>query len=183
MQVESGAADQRALVRQRRWFQLRRFQPGEDECVNRRPHPCLVLHYQWRRFADRQECPELPLLRPDNIFRRWRRAILYLGPNCTSLHPRFEIRYFLMAEFALRRHLDLFMSPPDRLDQQALVWITRHDRRTGISALEQRDSGANRQAPHVGFAVAGETILRENGADPLLEKLLLIGSRVCRAQE
>ncbi len=147
-QVERDAANERFPVRFGRMRQALALQPGQDEAVDRVTDPRLVLD-GGRVGPDRRD------VRP---------VRLVLG---AGRHPAFQ--HFLLPVGqgflrAGRRHHLGRLVPENTVNQLAFIGITRDDGPLldGGVALVQAQPGLAR--PGVG-AVAGEAVLRQDGAD------------------
>ncbi len=105
------------------------FQAREHKAVNTRLRPRFILRYRFRRFLQRQERPEVPALRRDNIFPifagshgggRTRR------PRSACLDPCFQRSHFRRLQLATVGHLQVRISLTNRFYEQTLVRISRH---------------------------------------------------------
>ena len=82
------------------------------------------------------------------------------------------------------RHLQLVVGLVDRLDEQALLGMTGHDRRPTIAPLEQRLPRINLEpAARLLAAMTGQTFVDQNRPDLQLEEAVGRVVGPCRAQE
>ena len=174
-QVEVGAANERAFVRLRRRSQAFGFQFGQNESVYWRLPPALVSHHRKGRRFDWLKGPVRAGFGGNRfgfssilIFARAR-----IG--CAHAHPRLQRGHLLGRKpFAFRWHLQIFVSVPDRFNQQTFFRVTGHNGRAGVSTLEQALTSIEQKSAFnfLRFAaVAVITMLDENGPYLLLEKL------------
>src|SRR5262249_8740158 len=103
----------------------------------------------------------------------------------SHFHPGGQVRYVLIAEFALRRHLETLVAAAHRLNEQARLRLPRHDGRTGIPALQQMVAGIELQASQLGVSMAGEAVLAQHWTDARLKKLpwLLRGQKARQGEQ
>jgi hypothetical protein len=97
------------------------------------------------------------------------------------LHPRLEVRDYLIRELLLGRHRRVLVLVPQRLDEEAPVRVARDDGRSGDAALANTVAGVEQElAPHLlrlgrVALVAG---VRQHRADLLLEERELLLGRL-----
>jgi hypothetical protein len=94
-------------------------------------------------------------------------------PRCAELHPlreRGDLRVLQL--LTLRRHLEFRVLVVDRLDEQALRWITGDDGRSRVAARDQRVARIHEEITLHLFAVAValEAVLREDRLHLFAEK-------------
>ena len=186
-QVEGRAADQGRLVGLRGGRQAVVEKRLENESVDRVSRPVgpvvgpRIDRLGNGRSANGLERPEGAvsggeLRSPVDWPRRLRgmgRAIA-AGPGCTQGDPAGEDGDFLRAELAGGGHLEPLVV--DRLDEQALVGLAGHDRRSRLAPLENRLQRVEPQAPFLLLvAVARVAVLGQERPDVLLEELLAGG--------
>ena len=96
------------------------------------------------------------------------------GPGSTQRDPAGEDGDFLRAELAVGGHLEPLVV--DRLDDQALLGLAGHDRRSRLAPFENRLQRVEPQAPFLLLvAVARVAFLGEQRPDVLLEEVLAGG--------
>ena len=101
------------------------------------------------------------------------------GPGSTQRDPAGEDGDFLRVELAVGGHLEPLVV--DRLDDQALLGLAGHDRRSRLAPFEDRLQRVEPQAPFLLLvAVARVAVLGQQRPDVLLEELLAggLGGRV-----
>ncbi len=126
-EVKTGAANQRPAIGLADRLQPQFLLPRPNESIDRVSRR-LVSRLRNGNLADRLKCPV-----PTRRLRLHRR----FGPHRAGVHPRLEIRNNAIGQLFLRRHRKIWMSPPQRLDQQAILRITGDDGRTAIAARHQ----------------------------------------------
>ena len=121
-EVERRAADQGPAVGGRGLAERLRLQSSQDEAIDRRSDPALVLDGGEWRLDDRLERPERLLLGRDRrtgCGRRgggWRGRWVVSGPGGSGAHPLCERRQIRFRELSLGGHLEV-AGVANRLDQ------------------------------------------------------------------
>ena len=136
VQHESDAADQLRAIRLRRGreAELRVF--FRDEPIDVIAHP-LRVHLRRLRIRQRLKAPELPVLLREAKLVRLLALALAGRPRSPHFHPILQRGDLFGRELLFRRHGDVFVLIPHRLDEQGFAQIPRHDRRTARAALFQ----------------------------------------------
>ena len=179
-QVKRDSAQKRSLVGGRSGCEAPLFQLGQNECIDRRPHPVDVLHSGQRGVRDGSQRPELAALVDVDDARTGRgggKSLARIG--CTHLHPGFEVAHLRVAERSLRWHLQIAVLVPDRFDKATLLGITRDEDRSRIAPLQQRGARVEGQSS-LGLlprTVTLVTVLNKQRPDALLEELNPLGRR------
>src|SRR5436190_1085585 len=122
----------------------------------------------------------LAISRRDNHFSlRLGRLAWAIWPREAHIDPFFQGGHFVVAQFALRRHLQLPL-PRYRLNQQALRPLLLHGSGTGLSTFEQFVPRGQAEAAFRLFrTVAFYAFAGQDGADLLLEEVsTLVGNYV-----
>ena len=171
-QVEREPAQEGPLIGGRRRCEPGRFQPRQDERVNRSPNPVPIVH-DGRRH--RLHGPERPVVTapsepgPADRLRDGRR------PGGAHLDPCGDRLDRRIAELALGGHLDLGVRLADRLDEQARVRVAGYDRGTALSSFDQRFAGVEPQRSRLLLrAVARQARVDQDRPNLRFEELGLI---------
>ena len=173
-EIDGRAADQGTLVGLGRGGHSGRFEPGQNERIDRRADPLTVVDRRRYGGTYRLERPMRPFIagaRSGSSARSfsWRRID---RPRCTECNPLPEGRDGGLGQLAVRRHFQLFVGVRDSLDEQALVGLGRHDRRPGFAPLEHRFAAIQPQARGLLLgSVALHAAVDQDRPDPRLEKL------------
>ena len=126
-QVQADAADQRAAIRLRRRFQALGFEFGEHERVNRIAYPAVSIHVRRLGPLDWAKRPQ------GNGGCGIPGRIAPCGPIANPFPKRRDIG---IRERARRGHLQ-GAGTLDCMDQQALIWPARSDRRSPPPAQQR----------------------------------------------
>ena len=90
------------------------------------------------------------------------------GIRRTAAHPIFQERNFLRPQLPLLRHHQFLIALANCLNEQTFLGMSRHNRRPGIAAFEQRRPAIEQQAPFMLFRlgrVAFMAMLHEKRTD------------------
>ncbi len=172
--VESGAPNQCMFVSFGRGLQMGGFEAGQNEFVHRRARETLILDSGYWRFLDGLKGPMRPGFFPDALESRApalrdariRRAHFDPGLQAGDL----SVRELLV----LGWHAKIVIRITHRLDEEALLRITRLDGRTGIAAFQKALATVQEQtAFDLGalLTVAGIAIVHQNWPNLAFEKL------------
>ena len=193
-EVEAQAADQRAAVGIGSGRKTGKLHAREHELVHRRLHPRAVVH-EWRRgLARGLVAPELAALGNVQVGagrrgRRWalhasragrngRRGLQRVRMRRAHRHPLLERLDGLGRELCLGRHLEVLVVVSNRGDEQAVVWVTRDDRWSGVAAGQDGGQRIELEAAlQLGCAVrvALVAMVHEHRPHALLKELDLRG--------
>ncbi len=184
-QIEAEPANQDAFVGLGRRRQPPLLECRQDESIDgiARPGPVIRARGRGRRAPDRLETPvqsallKLALRQPLRLA-----AVRYRGCNgraptsfhppwCTSPDPLGQGRDLAVGELRLGRHLVSF-AVVDRINQQALLGIARHDRGPRRAARQNRSAAVEPQpALLLGRTMAPLTPRGQDRPHALLEEL------------
>ncbi len=150
----------------------------QDEAIERRASPSRIADAWQRRLARRLEGPEpAAVLDVDDSLLRPRPRpalggpLVAVGIGRPDLDPLLEVGDLLIRELLLRRHLQVAVRVPHRLNQQAIVRLARHDRRPSLSAAQNAARRVEPQSRRLLLRpMTLVALLDKQRADLLLEK-------------
>ena len=187
--VEVDPANPCPPIRFARRAQPRLFDLREQKTIDRRARPVGVLDGGRRHSVERLKRPALrppgelfgthgtefvPLRRGHSGCSRTRG-----GPRSTQFDPLHEDSDLLRRQLPVRRHLIPVGLISQGLDQLALIWFPRHDRRVGVAPLQGGLARVESQASLLLLrTVALLAMLHQQWADFLLEELNLLRSKL-----
>ena len=132
-QIKGNAPQQGPWIGRRRRTGARRLEPGEDEVIHGGLRPGCILHLRQRRGLHWPKRPERPSFfqAHANLCDR-RRGTRIRSPH---LDPCNQVGDLHLRQLPLRRHLQVFVHVTHRPNQQALLRVTRHERRPRVAPL------------------------------------------------
>ena len=141
-----------------------------DETIDFVFCPCAACFW-WNGFSEGFEEPVVALLfgksalGDDDLF-------VIDGPRSPEAHPLFEGRDFGVREFVSGRHFEVFVGLANGLDEGRFVGVAGDDGGSGITAGFEVGDVVDAEPPFLFFfAVALETVFRQEGPDFVFEEL------------
>jgi hypothetical protein len=173
-EIETGAADERALVGGCGGFEALGFELREDETVDLGARPFGGARLGRLRVRHRLEGPEGALLPGDDVLRR--QHLAGGGPDGPVLDPGGEGVDIGGREFAGGRHPEFGVGVRDGSEDAAIRGIAGDDHGAGLTTGERVLAGVELEAAHFGVGVAGVAVPGQERADAGLEVLGGVGA-------
>ena len=173
-EVEGDAAEKGAFVGgSRRSQNALSLRVGQNESINGRTDPRLVLHRGGRVGPKRKERPVAAALLEIEFLLDCGAGTALARPGALHLDPGGDIGNLLVGEFTARRHTQLGILVADGLHEEALRRLARHKRRARVAALEKpRPAFQGQVAFELRPGVALEAVVGEQRANSFFEKFL-----------
>src|SRR5262249_27721164 len=171
-EIEGDAAEERSFVRAGRRLQAFLLQGRQNEVVDWRSGPVLVLYRRQGDIPQRLERPVLaPFLEVKITFFNVA-GNLVIGPEGAPFDPCDHVGDLVGAQLAARRHLQIAILVAYRLEKEALLRRARDDGGSALAALQEPGTAVQPQFRlRLLHAVAFVAVFREERADFLLEEL------------
>ena len=175
--VEGGAADQRSFVRRRSGRDALRFQPGENEMVDRAGRPSRVPDRRRSLSPDRFPAPLFSpaLLQVERLLGACDfPACAFRGPGRALFDPRNEIVDLLGGQLPFGRHPQILVLVTDGRNEETFIGIAWDDGGARVAPFEKTFAGIEVEAALELDALGAMTFvapLHQDRPDLFLEEL------------